>query len=677
MKASLNGPNRRRNRVGDRTVASDLGSSQEQQQHQQQGQGQRQGQSQSQGSSSSSTATFKIKSLETFLDTKQGQRMKIDGGLLMQGGDACIFSVRRGQNDTAATTTIDTTTTTSSRSGTSMTSSRTEVDASVADCNCAGSKLLSQHFSMVDQSSWSPATSASTSTSTSTCMASTQNQIRDRFINSSDPLLLHFHSLPIFILRAVPLVVNDDCGGEDINENDHGGDKDEDEDEDEDDGEENYNTEDILYLSQVHCHNHKICEDSIYEVTCCSRPPQLQQQLLNQHDVESGATTTTPCKIQDYDHLSAIGIEVFFRYTYKSEDESKPSLPEFNATDIAKKLMNHSLFSVLSVNECLVVTIDDMELVCRISRVCVVRNSDDAILADSSAAVCLDEPYRGRVSVNSEFYVEAANPDVIRIIGERKLPAGELPEDAIHVTTNDDEWFPVRRILLAPCLKLTKYVQANRGKYREETHSLSISERSPDAPKDGVHCKIGIDCCTFDRVLLFLIAQMYPDEYKFSLELSEANAMSHAADVLGLQSLTDICDSQASSFASRVRSESYIRFSEVKQRNEHNALLIIIDGMVLDITRWIDEHPGGPSIIPSQALDIDCTCFFEMYHISRQSFLYLKSFYIGELNPADISELSRSDVKASEGFLLSLRSYTDQWRVQIKEIVGNKIHKSL
>mmetsp|Transcript_34970 Transcript_34970/g.52185 ORF Transcript_34970/g.52185 Transcript_34970/m.52185 type:complete len:98 (+) Transcript_34970:891-1184(+) len=85
---------------------------------------------------------------------------------------------------------------------------------------------------------------------------------------------------------------------------------------------------------------------------------------------------------------------------------------------------------------------------------------------------------------------------------------------------------------------------------------------------------------------------MYSDEYKFSLELSEANAMSHAADVLGLQSLKDICDSQASSFASRVRSDSYIRFSEVKQRNEHNELLIIIDGMVLDITRWIDEHPG-------------------------------------------------------------------------------------
>uniref|UniRef100_A0A7S2EL91 Uncharacterized protein n=1 Tax=Ditylum brightwellii TaxID=49249 RepID=A0A7S2EL91_9STRA len=199
-------------------------------------------------------------------------------------------------------------------------------------------------------------------------------------------------------------------------------------------------------------------EDAIYEVTCCSRPPQLQQQASNNssssNPSESGAIATTSTrKIQDYDLLSAIGIEVFFRYTYKSEDETKGALPEFNATDIAKKLMNHSLFSVLSVNECLVVTIDEMELVCRISRVCVVRNSDDAILADSSssAAVCLDEPYRGRVNVNSEFYVEAANPDVIKIVGERKLPAGELPEDAIHVTTNDDEWFPVRRILLAPC----------------------------------------------------------------------------------------------------------------------------------------------------------------------------------------------------------------------------------
>jgi hypothetical protein len=39
--------------------------------------------------------------------------------------------------------------------------------------------------------------------------------------------------------------------------------------------------------------------------------------------------------------------------------------------------------------------------------------------------------------------------------------------------------------------------------------------------------------------------------------------------------------------------------------------LLVLDGMVLDITRWLDEHPGGSSIIPEQALDVDCTAFFE------------------------------------------------------------------
>jgi len=76
-------------------------------------------------------------------------------------------------------------------------------------------------------------------------------------------------------------------------------------------------------------------------------------------------------------------------------------------------------------------------------------------------------------------------------------------------------------------------------------------------------------------------------------------------------------------------------------------------------------------------LNIDCTCFFEMYHVSKQSFLYLKSFYIGELNPADLSQLRGNEIQTSEGFLQSLRSYTDQWRVEVKEHMGDQIHKSL
>ena len=122
--------------------------------------------------------------------------------------------------------------------------------------------------------------------------------------------------------------------------------------------------------------------------------------------------------------------------------------------------------------------------------------------------------------------------------------------------------------------------------------SIPKSERSPDAPSTGIHCKVDIDCCTFDRVLLFIMSQLFPNDYKFALELSETNSLSNAADALGLLSLSDFCASQLSSFASRVRADKYIRFSEVKKRNEGNELLIIVDGMVLDISRWIDEHPG-------------------------------------------------------------------------------------
>jgi cytochrome b involved in lipid metabolism len=52
---------------------------------------------------------------------------------------------------------------------------------------------------------------------------------------------------------------------------------------------------------------------------------------------------------------------------------------------------------------------------------------------------------------------------------------------------------------------------------------------------------------------------------------------------------------------------------------------------VLDVTRWLDEHPGGSQIIPEQALGVDCTIFFEIYHASRQAYLYLKEFYIGQI----------------------------------------------
>jgi len=46
--------------------------------------------------------------------------------------------------------------------------------------------------------------------------------------------------------------------------------------------------------------------------------------------------------------------------------------------------------------------------------------------------------------------------------------------------------------------------------------------------------------------------------------------------------------------------------------NASGKVWIMVDFMVLDVTRWLPEHPGGKTIIPGQALNVDATCFFEV-----------------------------------------------------------------
>lgn len=319
-------------------------------------------------------------------------------------------------------------------------------------------------------------------------------------------------------------------------------------------------------------------------------------------------------------------------------------------------------------------------MVCPVSRVIL----DEENNVNYSRDAALEDPFRGIVGVETEFRVCAAPClDSSILVDESHLPKGDLPDDVIHVSTNDMEWFPVRRSLLAPCIKLTQYVQHGRGKYKDnKLPLLSDEERSPDAPSnDGrPHIAVPMDCCIFDRVLLFLISLLYPDERSlFVPHPPEINELLAAADALGLQALTELCSSKVASFESRVRKDQFIRFSEVERCNkEGTELLLILDGMVLDITQWLDQHPGGPSIIPHQALNIDCTVFFEMYHVSRHSFLYLKSFYIGEIDPCDLSGLRNSadGVSASSAFLESLRKYTCAWRVTIQDDTSELLHKS-
>ena len=71
------------------------------------------------------------------------------------------------------------------------------------------------------------------------------------------------------------------------------------------------------------------------------------------------------------------------------------------------------------------------------------------------------------------------------------------------------------------------------------------------------------------------------------------------AAVMGCRGLEDLCLKKMGAFESRVRKE-YIRWKEVLKRNEdNNETILVMDGMVYDVTRWLPEHPVGNTIIPS------------------------------------------------------------------------------
>ena len=79
-----------------------------------------------------------------------------------------------------------------------------------------------------------------------------------------------------------------------------------------------------------------------------------------------------------------------------------------------------------------------------------------------------------------------------------------------------------------------------------------------------------------------------------------------------------------------------------------------------------------PPIIPQQACNRDCTVFFELYHASRESFTYLREFYIGELHAEERDLVPHGDEKASDDFYTQLREFSAPFRYD----PATDVHKS-
>ena len=135
-------------------------------------------------------------------------------------------------------------------------------------------------------------------------------------------------------------------------------------------------------------------------------------------------------------------------------------------------------------------------------------------------------------------------------------------------------------------------------------------------------------------MLLFLEAEALGRREDYDFDINHVEEMASAATTLGCQPLADRCAQKTGAFFARIKE---YRYAEVVAANAAGEQYIIIDNMVLDVKRWMPEHPGGSKIIPKQALNFEAGRFFEVYHSSRESFTFLKHFYIGEIAAVRLS----------------------------------------
>uniref|UniRef100_H2ZAX0 Cytochrome b5 n=1 Tax=Ciona savignyi TaxID=51511 RepID=H2ZAX0_CIOSA len=97
------------------------------------------------------------------------------------------------------------------------------------------------------------------------------------------------------------------------------------------------------------------------------------------------------------------------------------------------------------------------------------------------------------------------------------------------------------------------------------------------------------------------------------------------------------------------------RLEEVKKHNNVQSAWIIIHNKVYDLTKFLEEHPGGEEVLLEQAGQ-DATESFEDVGHSTDAREMQKDYYIGELHPDRMtSSLKTHVVNMSPSVVIKLK----------------------
>ncbi|XP_040183675.1 cytochrome b5-like [Rana temporaria] len=108
--------------------------------------------------------------------------------------------------------------------------------------------------------------------------------------------------------------------------------------------------------------------------------------------------------------------------------------------------------------------------------------------------------------------------------------------------------------------------------------------------------------------------------------------------------------------ADKEQKVQYYTLEEIQKPNHSYITWIILHFKVYNVTKFLEEHPGGEEVLQEQAGG-DATETFEDIGHSTDARNMSKEFIIGELHPADRSKIQ----KPTETFITTNESESSWW----------------
>lgn len=87
--------------------------------------------------------------------------------------------------------------------------------------------------------------------------------------------------------------------------------------------------------------------------------------------------------------------------------------------------------------------------------------------------------------------------------------------------------------------------------------------------------------------------------------------------------------------AAPVEDKQYIPLSEINKHKSRDDLWVAINGKVYNVSKFIDEHPGGEEVLMDVA-GKDCTQEFEDVGHSEYAVEILENMYVGDGDPSEL-----------------------------------------